>query len=175
MVALRASGEVHKADAVYGRLLTAGLVQPWSTEEASTLDVSRLYITAVAEAAVRTVLHDMCSHTSNVPTAAATPVASSSSGEQYYVHDAARDLHIITRLQQCSSTTDTAESSGDHDNSSDADDDADEYSSVLQLCVTELLEQLDLPFSFDDTNGRATVPAASLQQYVARMTGAATE
>jgi hypothetical protein len=49
----------------------------------------------------------------------------------------------------------------------------DEYNSVLQLCVIELLEQLDIVFTIDDTDGRVTVPADSLQQYVARAAGAA--
>jgi hypothetical protein len=44
VVAMRASGEVCKADAAYSRWLTAGFVQPWSTVKPSTLDVSTLYI-----------------------------------------------------------------------------------------------------------------------------------
>jgi pentatricopeptide repeat protein len=173
IVAMSASGEVHKADAVYRRLLTAGLVHPWSTEEIGTLDVSSLHITAVAEAAIRTVLHDMCNYTS--VTAAAVTAVECSSGEQYYVHDAARDLHIITRQQQCSSTIDTTGSTDDHADSSDGESDTDDCnSSMLQLCVTELLEQVNVVFSVDDTGDRVRVPADCLQQHIARTIGVAT-
>jgi pentatricopeptide repeat protein len=168
IVAMRASDAVHKADAVYKRLLTAGLAQPWSTTEAGTLHVSSLYTTAVAEAAIRTALSDMCSYTS--ATAAAMTAAEFSRGQQYYIHDPATDLHISIRPQQCSSTLDAADSIDGNANCSD-ESDSDEFSSVLQLCVTELLEQLSIVFTVDDTDGRVTVPAASLQQYMARKTG----
>jgi pentatricopeptide repeat protein len=173
IVATRASGELHKADAVYRHLLTSGLVQPWSTVEAGALDVASLYVTAVAEAAIRAVLHDMCRYCSSA--AAAVEAAEYSSGEQYYVHDAATDLHIITRQQQQQQSSDTTDTTDDNGSSSDAENDADEYNSVLQLCVTDLLEQLDIEFTVSEVDGCVTVPSASLQQYVARTTGAATE
>jgi hypothetical protein len=121
----------------------------------------------------------MCSHISDVVAAAAVaaaPAASSSSGEQYYVHDAARDLHIIARQQKCSNAANTAhtQAADNTDSSSDADRDIDEHNIVLQLCVTELLQQLNIVFTVDDTNGRVTVPAASLQRYVARTTSVVT-
>jgi pentatricopeptide repeat protein len=163
IVVMSASGEVHKADELYRRLLTSGLVQPWSTEEVDTLDVSSLYTTAVAEAAIRTALSDMCSYTS--ATTAAMTAAECSSGQQYYIHDPATDLHISIRPQQCSSTADAADSTDENANCSD-ESDSDEFSSVLQLCVTELLEQLSIVFTVDDTDGRVIVPAASLQQYI---------
>jgi hypothetical protein len=175
IVAMRASCEVHKADAVYKRLLTSGLVQPWSTAEVSTLDVSRLYITAVAEAAIRTVLHDMCNRTSVAAAAAAAQEVDNSSDEHYYVHNSGRDLCVVTRQQQCSNTTDTTDNTDNHADSSDGESDTDNHgSSMLQLCVTELLEQLGIVFTVDDTNSRVTVPVANLQQYVARTVGAAT-
>jgi pentatricopeptide repeat protein len=77
IAAMRVSGEVQKADAVYRHLLMSALKQPWSIVEASTLDVSSLCITAGAEAAIRTALSDMCNCTS--VTAAAVTAAECSS------------------------------------------------------------------------------------------------
>jgi pentatricopeptide repeat protein len=80
--ALQAGEQYHAADVLYAEVLSRGLLQHWSVKRKGMLDFHN-YTTGMTLAAMRLVLHDMCSYRVQ-------------SDSKHYVHDPATDLVIIT-------------------------------------------------------------------------------